>query len=343
MDSEERLENIITEDVSILDGNLILIGRQVLTTFGKYIDLLAMNADGDLVVIELKRDRTPREVVAQVLDYGSWVRDLEDEDIAGIYKKFLQDYFPSKPERSLNETFCEKFKVNDMPETLNDSHELVIISGELDDSTERIVNYLSDEYGVTINAVFFRCFADQGHEYLSRVWLLDPGEVETKTVEKRGGLQWNNEYYVSFGVYEDRRWEDGKKHGYISAGGGSWYSRSLNMLDKGDRIWVNVPGQGYVGVGRVKEKAVPISEFKIKNEQGELEPITDVINAHPDPDKPLDEQEYYVKVSWIKAVPLENAVRETGFFGNQNSAARPKSKKWIHTIDRLKKRWNIKD
>jgi hypothetical protein len=29
--------------------------------------------EGRIHVIELKRDRTPREVVAQILDYGSWV------------------------------------------------------------------------------------------------------------------------------------------------------------------------------------------------------------------------------------------------------------------------------
>lgn len=343
MDYEGRLEDILTEDISILDSNLFLIGRQVPTAFGKFIDLLAMDADGNLVVIELKRDKTPREIVAQVLDYGSWVRELEDEDIAGIYEKFLQKYKLSEPGKSFDEAFCERFDVTELPEALNDSHELVIIAGELDDSTERIVNYLSDEYGVAINGVFFRCFKDGENEYLSRVWLIDPGEVETKTVEKRGGLQWNKEYYGSFGEQDSRRWVDGRKHGYIAAGGGDWYSRSLKMLEEGARIWVNVPGKGYVGVGKVKEKATPISQFKIENEQGELVPVTEVLEGLPAADKPLDQQEYFVRVDWIKTVPLENAVRETGFFGNQNSAARPKSKKWIHTIDRLKKRWNIKN
>ena len=58
---------------------------------------------------------------------------------------------------------------------------------------------------------------------------------------------------------------------------------------------------------------------------------------------PSEEQEYYVKVDWIKTVPLDNAIKEKGFFGNQNSVAKPKAKKWIHTIERLKKRFEISD
>jgi RecB family endonuclease NucS len=49
----------------------MLIGRQQDTGFGGRIDLLAIAPDGALVLIEIKRDRTPREVVAQALDYAS--------------------------------------------------------------------------------------------------------------------------------------------------------------------------------------------------------------------------------------------------------------------------------
>lgn len=42
----------------------MLIGRQVNTDYGKRIDLLAINSDGDLLVIEIQGDRTPREVIA---------------------------------------------------------------------------------------------------------------------------------------------------------------------------------------------------------------------------------------------------------------------------------------
>lgn len=343
MPSEGQLEEIIAGDIGILDPALLLIGRQVPTAYGKFIDLLAMDGDGKLVVIELKRDRTPREVVAQLLDYASWVRLLGDEDIAGIFDTYLRKYYPQQAGTSLDEAFCQRFGVTDMPETLNEGHELVVVAGELDDSTERIVNYLSDEYGAAINAVFFRFFRDGDSEYLSRVWLIDPGEAEVKMVERRGDEPWNGEYYVSFGEGERRRWEDAMRHGYIAAGGGSWYSNTLHQLESGDRIWVNVPGRGYVGVGKVLDKAKPITEFTLPAESGQECPIKEVVENTPSTEKPEDELEYYVRVDWIKTVPLDEAIKEKGFFGNQNSVAKPKARKWVHTIERLKKRFEIPD
>jgi RecB family endonuclease NucS len=54
MDSESRLEQVLAENISIADPNLLLVGRQVPTAFGKFVDLLALDADGNLVMIELK-------------------------------------------------------------------------------------------------------------------------------------------------------------------------------------------------------------------------------------------------------------------------------------------------
>ena len=53
--------------------------------------------------------------------------------------------------------------------------------------------------------------------------------------------------------------------------------------------------------------------------------------------------EFVVPVTWIKTVPLEEAVREPGFFGNQNTVCRPTSPKWDLTVSRLKQRWKISD
>src|SRR5215212_1752300 len=85
IEKETRLEDVLDADIGILDPDLMVVGRQVLTAYGKFVDLLAINAEGDLTIIELKKDRTPREVVAQVLDYASWVEALAYEDVTKMY------------------------------------------------------------------------------------------------------------------------------------------------------------------------------------------------------------------------------------------------------------------
>lgn len=65
MPLESKLEGLIEADPSMLGQPLMLIGRQVPTGFGTYIDLLALDSEGTVHVLELKRDRTPRDVIAQ--------------------------------------------------------------------------------------------------------------------------------------------------------------------------------------------------------------------------------------------------------------------------------------
>ena len=54
-----------------------------------------------------------------------------------------------------------------------------------------------------------------------------------------------------------------------------------------------------------------------------------------------DKAEYFVQVKWLHKVQDANAVNEIGLFGNQNSVARPRASKWIHTVKRLKEAWGV--
>ena len=84
--SENELEEILQDNIKMLNPNWLVIGRQVSTAFNSYIDLLAIDSNGLLIIIELKKNKTPRDVVAQALDYASWVKSLAPEDIAEIYE-----------------------------------------------------------------------------------------------------------------------------------------------------------------------------------------------------------------------------------------------------------------
>lgn len=145
--SEQLLEKMILSDPTILSDQWMLIGHQENTLDKGRIDLLAIAPDASLILIELKRDRTPREVVAQALDYASWVDDLTADRLSQIYEKFSGG-------GNLGEAFKQRFNTELEEDSLNQSHQIIIVAAELDPSTERIVDYLSKN-GISINVLFF--------------------------------------------------------------------------------------------------------------------------------------------------------------------------------------------
>ena len=81
LELEGNLEEWLTNDIRLISENLLVIGNQVETDYGGFIDILAIDVEGNLVILELKRDKTPRDIVAQTLDYASWVVTLRSEKI----------------------------------------------------------------------------------------------------------------------------------------------------------------------------------------------------------------------------------------------------------------------
>lgn len=195
---------------------------------------------------------------------------------------------------------------------------------------------------IAINVVFFQVFEHGAEKLLSRAWLIDPGETQANVASTNTGKgdkePWNGEFYVSFGDATSRNWEDARRFGFISGGGGSWYSQTLKLLSPGDRIWVKIPKKGYVGVGTVLEPVQPVKDFKVQTEYGEQPALIALKHADKyrltadDPER----AEYFVRVRWLDAVPENEALNEVGLFGNQNTVCQPTTPKWRHTVDRLK-------
>ena len=171
---EERLEDWLVSDISVLDPDLLVIGRQITTDFNGVIDLLCLDSRGDSVVVELKQGRTPREVTAQALDYASWVKNLSAERITEIADRYLGS------EGSLTSRYQERFG-EELPSELNLNHRSLVVAEEIDASTERIVRYLSD-MGVPINVATVQHFVDEGgREILAQVYLIEPEVAEAKS------------------------------------------------------------------------------------------------------------------------------------------------------------------
>lgn len=336
MDSEQQLEEMLVADMRILSPEWMYLGNQVQTGTGR-IDILAVARDGTLVVVELKRHETSRDVVAQTLDYLSWAAEQTQESIETLYSE--------RHNKSLSEGLKERFGSLNDDEPLNGQQLAVIVASEPNSATERMVKYLS-KMGVPINLNTFEVFRDDSGLLLRPNWLIDLAETE---LDSGGGKKpWNLQHYCSFGHGVDSRdWEDARKYGFFSAGGGRWYSQTLNMLEPGSVIWVMAPSYGYVGVGRTTTRSMPFNEFKVVTTKGEDallkdQPLFGTYTHSELADEATvdaDVGEYVVGVQWIHTVGIEGAVRRPGLFGNQNSVCRPRSTKWLHTVNELMALW----
>ncbi|WP_289020118.1 endonuclease NucS domain-containing protein [uncultured Ornithinimicrobium sp.] len=319
MPLESQLEDFLAKDPSLLGDRLLVVGRQVRTPYNKFIDLLAIDAEGTLHVLELKRDKTPREVVAQVLDYGSWVSTLERDEIIDLASHHLREPFEPVFDRTFGGPVPDEF-TNDI--------QLTVVASSLDPSSERIVTYLRD-FGVPINAVFFSFVEDDGRQYLARSWFAteDPSEATPAGGSRRTKqAKWNGQdWYVNFGEGDSRVWEDGRKYGFISAGGGEWYSRTLRNLPVDARVNVYLPQKGYVAVGTTLRDAARVDQAEVLHD-GRWQLLTELPTEgsyrHEGIDDGTDRAEYVVPVEWEVAVPAHQAYREPGLFASQHSACK---------------------
>lgn len=266
-----------------------------------------MDQEGNLTLIELKRNQTPRDVVAQALDYGSWVKMLTTPRIHNIANEFLT--------RPLSGAFREKFDQN-IPETLNSSHNLLIIASSLDPSSRRIVEYLAETHGVSINTVFFTYFRHGDDEFLASDFLMDQEQVVERSVAQTRA-PWSGFYYVNAGQGPHRDWEDMRRYGFVAAGHGRRFSVHLNRLSPEDPIFVYQKGAGYVGYGIVQSPAVMAKDFETEDgralDQLDLKQ-TGILDKADDPEM----SEYLVGVDWRKTFPIAEAKWIEGGFANQN-------------------------
>ena len=107
------------------------------------------------------------------------MKDLSNEKITEIANEYLKNKGP------LDEAFRQRFG-EEIPESLNENHKMLIVASKIDDSSERIIKYLSDDHGVGINAVTFQYFVDEKkREMLARVFLIDPNQVVIPPNPKR--------------------------------------------------------------------------------------------------------------------------------------------------------------
>lgn len=333
LEKEKDLEDMIVKDPTIVRSDLMVVGRQVSTDHGGFIDVLAVDSDGHLHVLEVKRDRTPREVVAQALDYGSWVRDVTLDQVEAIFALTSTTAFA--------DAFVERFGAP-VPDVFNADQQLTVVASALDAASDRIITYLAENYAVPVNAVFFRSFTDGDQRFLARTWLIAEGSKIGKPGGGPGKVRaWNGrDFYCVLGTTtgEFVRWEMGRRYGFVSAGGKPWYWKPLRNLQVGHRVFAYVGGAGYVGVGEVTGEFTRLRDLDTDIDGPSVKVVDqpDIASAIRDrallPDD--DATEYAVPVRWLVERPIGEAVMEPGLFASQVPACKLRDERTISFVTR---------
>jgi hypothetical protein len=162
---ESDLETWIENDPDLLGEPMLIIDRQrLIKEVGGKFDLLGIDDEGQLIIIELKRDRTSREAIAQSLDYASWLDSQTGEKIKDISREYLN--------QPLADKFSEKFN-DELPEIDCRNHRILLVAARLDASAERIMTYLSERHKIDIRAVFFEYYKlSNGNRIFARSMLV---------------------------------------------------------------------------------------------------------------------------------------------------------------------------
>ncbi|OQP54327.1 hypothetical protein A4H97_22860 [Niastella yeongjuensis] len=173
----EHLEEWIKSNPQILGTDISIFGEQVQTKSGP-LDFIGIDAYGNIVIIELKRDKLPREVLAQAIDYASDIASYSTDQLNEICLKYT--------EKTIGDFLAESFPDTNWEEVgINQEQRLLLVGFAIDEPLHRMIEWLSEKYSVPINAIVLHYAKTRsGDELLSRTVII-PEEVEQEKANKK--------------------------------------------------------------------------------------------------------------------------------------------------------------
>ena len=170
LELEKHLENWLENSPrqTLAQEDFLWIGRQTSVTGEDgtiFSDLLGVDSEGNLVIAELKKGRTPRDVVAQLLDYAAWANGLSESQIRDIAETYFETrgVFQGK-------TFDDAFReVFDMPDTdelppLKQKLRLFVVAEEIQPRVASVCRFLRTSHGMDISCIAVSIFQTESGE-----------------------------------------------------------------------------------------------------------------------------------------------------------------------------------
>ena len=277
---ERHLENLMSQNNSLLFGNerLLVIGQAV--PGQSMADILALDADRNLIVVEIKRDWSDRSTVGQLLEYAAKMANSKYEDLEKRAHKYWRDGSQSLLDKFQN-FFDDKTATQ---ENIPNGLRTYIVAPGSDENLQNIVNWLK-EYEVPIDFVPFTLYKGSNHEdILLEIATLPDHQPDNGTAS---WYEWQGDWFFNTNeTYAPGAYKKMFEQGVIAIYGYESGPANLMGSQKGQRVFAYVNQKGILAVGYIVDGEVVEGE---------------TVFGYP-------EEEFHLKVKWEKIVADDKGV-----------------------------------
>ncbi len=161
---ESEIERLFWENLEAFSGEpLFAVARQARLRGGGIPDILALDAQGRVVLVEIKRD-VDRGQLAQCLEYAGWARTTSLDELAGLYTHGPQRFF----------TDWQQFTGTSTPVLLERVPRITLVARSFDVRTDAALLFLQ-ESGVPLRLIRVVFYEDAHGD---RIVDVDLGDLE---------------------------------------------------------------------------------------------------------------------------------------------------------------------
>ena len=315
------LQRLLRANIGVVASDVLVIAEEFAEwdDSRRRIDLLGVDKNGNLVVIELKRDDEGAHMELQAIRYAAMVSSMTFAKAAIVFQTYLDKHAAGQDAREQLLEFLEWDEPRE--EDFARDVRIVLVAADFGKELTTAVLWLN-ERDLDIRCVRMKPYA-HGNQTLVDVQQIVPlpeaaeyiVRVREKAATVRVAARGKDTGYWFMntgdkGNNTNRSWEACRKYGFMAAGGGRKWSEPMKQLKVGDKLFAYLSKHGYVGLGEVTAEAKPFNEFV---PDGQTEPLPNLpLTENCQEERTTDPEGMFLcgKVRWTTPLDRGDAVRK---------------------------------